>query len=299
MDNTVKMTKRERFIAAMRCQPTDGELVWAPNFDYWLAVNGAQGTLPEAYQNMSRNDIVRAIGGTIWNRTGALDWQYDPSVKHIYGKRENGVRYHEINTPAGNICEEFMPAESEHSTYAHIKHFITDIESLRVMIYIVESSQPAVNFDSTYKAVEETGQDGIVLHQTCCVPLIQFAKTDAGYLNAFYLLEDYPDETERLIKLYHEKYVEAFKLLSGTPADVIAFGDNMDEIMITPKLFEKYAVEFYQDCKNALKGSGKIMSAHWCGRTPHLLPMVAKTGLDLVESIVTEPMADITLENCP
>ena len=62
------MTKRQSFLAAMKIQPAGKKLVWAPNFDYWLAVNKAQKTLPEKYENMSRNDIVRKIGGVIWNR---------------------------------------------------------------------------------------------------------------------------------------------------------------------------------------------------------------------------------------
>lgn len=299
-----KFTKRRRFLNAMQRKPTDGELVWAPNFDYWLAVNRAQETLPEVYKDMSRNDIVRSVGGTLWNRAHALEWQYDQSITHTYGKRPNSkhgrtgqfISFHEIKTPIGSIYQESAPTESKHSSYAVIKHFITDIESLKIMTYVAEGSEPAVNFDATYKAMEETGEDGIVLHQTLCVPLIQFAKNDAGYMNAFYMMEDYPEETDRLISAYHKKYVEAYKLLSATPADVIAFGDNMDEVMITPGLFEKYAVGFYQDCKNAGKESGKIMAAHWCGRTQNLLPLVHKTGIDVIEAVVTEPMADITLE---
>ena len=51
------MTKRERYLKALNNEPVD-ELVWAPNFDYWLAVNTAEGTLPERYAGMSRNDIA-------------------------------------------------------------------------------------------------------------------------------------------------------------------------------------------------------------------------------------------------
>jgi hypothetical protein len=248
---------------------------------------------------MSRNNIVRAVGGTIWHRTYSFDWQFDPTIKHTWGNRPNGVKYHEITAPIGTVYEEFAPTESEHSSEAHIKHFITDYDSLRVMTYIVESSHPAVDmtFAETYKALEETGDDGIVLNPAVCLPLIQFAKTDAGYMNAFYLMADYPEETNNLIAVYHKKFIELYKMLSASPADVIALGDNMDEVMISPKLFEKYAVEFYQECKDVLKGSGKIFEAHWCGRTQNLLQLVQKTGLDVVEAIVTEPMADITLES--
>ena len=294
---TVKtITKRERYLAAMRREPMDGELVWAPNFDYWLAINTSQGTIPEKYVNMNRNDIVREIGGTIWNRVYPLECRFDESIRHVYGKNSNGVGYHEIITPLGSIVEEYSPTESEHSSHAHIRHFVFDKESLRIMTYIAEGTDYCVSFDGTYKALKETGNDGIVLNPVFCVPLIQFAKTDAGYMDAFYMMEDYPTEVNNLISVYHKKFVGVIKLLADSPADVIALGDNMDEVMISPKLFEKYAVGFYQDCKNALKDSGKILEAHWCGRTRHLLPMVPETGLDVVEAVVTEPMADIKLD---
>jgi len=290
------MTKRQRYLAAMRREPTDGELVFAPNFDYGLQVNQAQGTVPEKYKDMSRNNIVRAIGGTIWHRSNALDWKYDKSIKHTYGRRPNGISYHEINTPVGSIYEEFTPTESEHSSYSLTKHLVTDFDSLKVMTYVIEGSEPTVNFNGALDALKEVGDDGIVLHQVMCVPFIQFAKTDVGYMNAYYLLEDYPEESEKLISAYHKKFVRAYKLLSGTPADVISICDNMDELTMPPNLFKKYATEFYQECKAVSKGSDKIMEVHWCGRTQHLLPFVPETGIDVLEAIVTEPMANITLD---
>jgi len=54
------LTKRERYLSALKNESVDS-LVWAPNFDYWLAVNTAENTIPEKYRDMSRNDIVRAV----------------------------------------------------------------------------------------------------------------------------------------------------------------------------------------------------------------------------------------------
>ena len=287
-------TKRQRFLAAMRGQPAD-ELVWAPNFDYWLKVNRGQGTMPEACRDMSRDNIVRAIGATIWNRAGGFGFSHDPSIKHTRGPCENGNWFHEITTPLGTIREEYAATESEHSTPACVKHYVTDRESLRVMTYVVEGSFPTFDPAPAAKAIEETGDDGIVLHMIACVPFIQFAKSDAGYMNAYYLMEDFPDEVNRLIAAHHRNTVEAIKLLAASPADVVSLGDNMDELTMPPNLFERYAIGFYQDCKRALAGSGKIFEAHWCGRTQHLLPLLPQTGIDVVEAVVTEPMAGITL----
>ena len=291
-----KMTKRQRFLATMRGEPTDGELVWAPNFDYWLQMHEAQGTLPEKYKGMTRNDIVRTIDATIWSRATVTEWHIDPSIKQRFGVRDNGNQFHEIETPLGNVCQESAPTESDHSSPAVVQHFINDLEGLRVMTYVAEGTELGVNFTEAQKALDDVGEDGIVLHQECQVPLLQFAKMDAGYMNAFYLMEDYPKEVERLIKAYHKQYVDYYKKLSQSPADVLEFCDNMDELMISPKLFERYAIEFYQECKETLKGTDKILGAHWCGRTEHLLPYLPQTGIDVVEAVITQPMADITLE---
>ncbi len=85
------------------------------------------------------------------------------------------------------------------------------------------------------------------------------------------------------------------KILADGYADVVATGDNMDGVMITPEIFKEYAIPYYQECKKILGEKGKIFEGHWCGRTQNLLPLVPCCGLDVVEAIVTAPMADITL----
>ena len=82
------MTKRERYLRALRNEPVD-EIVWAPNFDYWLQVNSAENNLPAKYKGMPRNDIVRAVGGYIWNRAPGLKVIMDKSVREVW-RHENG-----------------------------------------------------------------------------------------------------------------------------------------------------------------------------------------------------------------
>jgi hypothetical protein len=47
--------------------------------------------------------------------------------------------------------------------------------------------------------------------------------------------------------------------------------------------------------KKICAARGKLFEAHWCGRTGGLLPLVPGCGLDIVEAVVTRPMADISL----
>jgi len=288
------MTKRQRYLKALRNEKID-ELVWAPNFDYWLRVNVAEGTLPEKYRTMSRNDIVRAIGGYIWNRQTGIRTIYDSSVKIESWKIEDGS-IREIKTPVGTVRCMYKKTEGEHRSQHLSEHFIKTVDDIRIMKYIAEATYFEPDNESTIKALEETGEDGIVLNGCFPVPFIEFAKIDAGYVNAFYLWFDYRKEVDELVNTYFRKYIEAVKILASGYADVVATSDNMDGIMITPEIFKQYAIPYYQECKKILSEKGKIFEGHWCGRTENLLPLVPGCGLDVVEAIVTAPMAKITLK---
>ena len=287
------MTKRERFLKALRNEKTD-ELVWAPNFDYWLVVNTAEGTLPDKYAGMSRNDIVREIGGYIWNRAGGLRTILDKSVKDNW-REENGTAIYEVQTPIGEIRQVHIVMEGACRTKYLAEHFIKDLESLETMKYIVEATHYEPDYESTERALVETGDDGIVLNSFSCVPFIQFAKTDAGYANAFYLWTDHRKEVDSLIEAYTQNFLQGCRILADGFADVIATGDNMDGQTISPPIFKEYAIPFYQEVKKMTSAAGKLFQSHWCGRTQNLLPLTPGCGLDIVEAIVTKPMADIEL----
>lgn len=288
------MTKRERFLSALKNEKVDC-LVWAPNFDYWLHVNTHEGTLPEKYKNMSRNDIVRAIDGYIWNRQSGIRQLCDENVKTKTIMTEEGT-ITEITTPLGSVRCKHRKTEGEFRSKHLSEHFIKSVDDIKIKKYITEATHFEPDHQSTLKALEETKDDGIVLNGCPCVPFIQFAKIDAGYNNAFYLWFDYRKEVDELLDVYFKKYLEAVKILADGYADVIATGDNMDGVMITPAIFKEYAIPYYQECKKILSEKGKIFEGHWCGRTENLLPLVPGCGLDVVEAIVTSPMANITLK---
>lgn len=288
------MTKRKRYLMALRNEAVD-ELVWAPNFDYWLAVNRAEGTLPAKYRDLSGNDIVRAIGATIWRRAGGLKEVRDSRIVQRFRTEPDGRVVEELATPLGTLRSVMSPTEGPHRSKAMTEHFVKDLDSLRILKYVVEGTHFEPNYAPTIRALEETGDDGIVLNSNFCVPFIQFAKTDAGYENGFLMWMDHREEVDGLIQAWSKLYLRGYRVLAEGPADVIATGDNMDGFMISPPIFKEYAIPFYHEAKKICAARGKIFEGHWCGRTQNLLPLVPGCGLDVVEAIVSKPMADIAI----
>ena len=209
------MTKRERYLAALRNETVD-KLVWAPNFDYWLRVNQAEGTMPERYDGMSRDDIVRAVGGCIWARTNCLNRVLDASVKETI-RTEGTATIHEYQTPIGTIRQVHKEAEKKTRTGSLEEHFIKDLESLRIMKYVVEATHYEADYTPVNQMLADVGDDGVVLTGFFCVPFIQFAKTDAGYVNAFYMWMDHKEEVDALINAYFKNFLEGYKLEAEGP----------------------------------------------------------------------------------
>jgi len=292
-NNQNRKNIRQRFLDILRCKPAD-EWVWAPNFDYWLGYNTRAGTLPEKYRGMSRNDIARAIGGAIWNRCGCLKTVYDPSVNIRHYNTPDG-RACEYETPVGTVREAWRPAENEFATPFQCEHRLKSADDFAAVQYLAEAVHYEGDRGAAEHAVAETGDDGVVLAMRFCVPFIQFAKTDAGYLNAYYLLEDETRRVERLLDAYMRSFLQGYAELARLPIDIIATGDNMDGRTVSPRLFKQYAVPFYREAQHIARAGGKLLEGHWCGQTEMLLEHVPGCGLDVVEAVVTEPMAPLSL----
>lgn len=287
------MTLRERYLRALRCEPTDG-LTWAPNLDYWLSISRSEQTVPAEYEGMSRNEIVRAIGGTIWYRASGCLQITDDTVDDLWST-VGPDRVHTLRTPVGEVREVFKPTEGPARSRRHAERFIKHRDDLRVMRYVAEATRFEPDYAPTAQALAETGDEGVVLNTPVCVPFIQFAKTDCGYETAFYMLQDWPDEAEAVIDAWRRAFIQCVEVVAAGPADMISFGDNMDGVTMSPRLFRRYAEPFYHEARAAAAGSGKLLQAHWCGRTRSLLRLTPGCGLDSVEAIVTEPMDAVSL----
>jgi len=288
------MTRRERYMTILSKGKAD-TITWAPNFDHWLNVNRANDTVPDEFKGMSRNDIVRAVGGTIWARTGVIHSE-QPNVR-VTRHEDAGKSIRTVyETPVG--CVETLHQYATDLTRALFlkEHMIKRVEDIEVVKFMAQDTRYTLDVEPFHQCEQEVGDDGVSLvGLPICVPFIQFGKTDAGWVQGVYLWYDHPREVEELLEVYTAKSVEAARLLAASPCKIIHSGDNMDEMTMPPNLFAKYAVPYYQRIAEILHAGDKIFEVHWCGRTKRLLPLVPGTGIDVVESIVPVPMSDLTV----
>lgn len=287
------LSKKENYMRTLKGEAPEF-LTWAPNFDWWLGCHRKYGTLPEKYKGMSRNDMVRDLEASLWARASTCQSHFD-GVK--VSEVDNGdTLITEYETPVGKLRTVHLKSADSVETRYLREHIVKTVEDLKALKYLIEATHYEPDYEPFIEMEKDVGDDGITLTSLPCVPYIQFAKTDAGYEKGIYMLYDHPEKVQEILDLYTEKFLEAARIVADSPAVVAATGDNMDQWTCPPNMFKQYAVPYYKEVSAILHQKGKLFEGHWCGRTDELLSLVPGTGLDIVEAVVTKPMAQQSMK---
>jgi hypothetical protein len=86
-----------------------------------------------------------------------------------------------------------------------------------------------------------------------------------------------------------------YEIAAKSPAPVVLCGDNVDGVLVTPRLFERYFMPVYAEQACALHAHGKLMAVHMDGRLKALAGLIARTEIDIVEAFHPPPMGDLPL----
>jgi uroporphyrinogen-III decarboxylase len=286
------MTQNERFLIALRGGRPD-RIPWACNFDHWLGVNKARGTLPKEFEGVSRNDICRAIGAAIWARCGVFKVE-TPNVK-VTSREEGDSLITTYETPVGSIWTRHQTAPDFTRAQFLKEHAVKTSQDIEVQKFIIQDEVLAPQYDSIIEAERSAGDDGIALTGVGYSPFQGFMIRMAGWVNGIYLLHDYPKQVEELLEVIEHKALEACRIAADSPAQVIAIGDNMDARTTSPRYYERYLIPWYRKAAAILHAKSKIVESHYDAPLRALLPLIPQTGLDVIEAVSPIPMGDCTM----
>jgi uroporphyrinogen-III decarboxylase len=119
---------------------------------------------------------------------------------------------------------------------------------------------------------------------------------DAGMINFYYLLNDYPQEMEALINTIHKRELKAFEILAQGPCDVIILCENTSSFYISPEVYRKYNGPHVRDFVDIVHAAGKTAIIHMCGHVKNLLDQIKDTGLDGIHALTPPPTGDTPWE---
>lgn len=287
------MNGRERLTAILHRQPADRP-AWTTLVD-----SATLDGLPGNMRGMSGIDFYRYIGCDILLLNGwgtGLDF-HSPTLVWPAGveevvRREDGREVTELRCPGGRTL--VSERRGAHPT----RFRLNTIEDVCLYRELWEGARFVEKDDAPIYAglTELVGDDGIITRYCPESAIPRLLEFDMGTQNFYYLLNDYPQEMEALIRIIHERELEAFAILARGPCDVLILCENTSTFFISPDIYRRFNGPHVRDFVQAVHAERKTALVHMCGHVHDILHQIKDTGLDGIHALTPPPTGDTPWE---
>ena len=289
-----EMTRRERILKASNRERTDK----LPFFHNWRHMQTGWA------ERECRNRGM----GISWARPSYVTRIHDVDITEQWLKKDGQTVYHRVfSTPGGTVYQDEMRAPGTGQWHGmrgwnditpwQTERLIKGPEDYKVVKYIVEHTEYIADYYPLEQAREWLGDEGIVMdiqpHQPMQTLMIDWVGSEGGRF--FIHHAKYPDLVEELCQAISKSREPMYEMGAKSPADIIWCGDNIDGVLVNPRLFEKYFMPEYAKMAKICHEHGKLLASHMDGRVEVLKDLIAKTPLDIIEALHPPPMGDLSI----
>jgi hypothetical protein len=248
------------------------------------------------------------------NRGMGIAWLRPPHVERLHGVELTEQRAvvagapvvrRTFTTPVGSVYEDERrePGTGQWRAMRSwignqpwtTERLIKSPDDYTVVKYIVEHTEYVADYFPIEQAVDWLGDDGVVVdmlpHSPMQMLMIHWVGSEGGRI--FYHLADHPELVEDLARAVSKSREPLYEIAARSPAPVAFCGDNIDGVLVNPKLFQKYFMPEYEKQAKVLHAHGKLMSVHMDGRLDVLKHLIGRTPIDIVEALHPPPMGDL------
>ena len=304
---TDQMTSRQRLLAVLHRELPDRVPV-TPDVSmmmpcrytgkpYWEVLFNDDPPLWQAHIALQKRFGYDAIVGA--GLGAALSFSAEdtglPVERHVISREKDRWLVEEINhTPKGQLTVRTVYFRQKSSWIA--KPMITDPEQ-EVEALLATLADPWKRNASHMKQVRAAvGETGIIASGTP-VPPAWWLYCRRDLSNSVLDFFDRRRLVERAMSAYSEWSFEYLKATcqKGNP-DLLMFGGSVTSMsVINPTLYRRYALPWLKQATAIARSYGVPTGVHMCGRSRAALPILAESGIDLLEPLEAPPGGDLCL----
>ncbi len=287
------MNYRERLLNVFRGIPD--KLPWCADLSYWYEAESKKGTIDPQYKGDDGwLKLHRDLGTTIYYDYD-LGCPYDvrSSSSKVMVHREKDIRKTTYKTGIGKLYK--VERYSYQADCWSIEEYpVKTKDDIGMLQYLIEDTYYEGNFQRYMERETKLGKEGLPIVAVPRSPMPSFLVDWAGVVTSTYLIMDIPDKLLSIMNLIEKKNELAIDILCESPAQLIHFCDNLSG-EIVGGYFERYLREYYEKQVHTFHENGKYCVAHLDGTMKGLLPKLAATGMDGIESLTPAPVGDISV----
>lgn len=287
-----EMKAKQRILGALRGEPVD-RIPWSPFLAYyWDFVDAATA-------EKGQFAFMRELGA-------------DPLLRgfyNLYAVQRKQCEIHDtthgihrqviFETRAGKISEQYTYAPVS-NTWFLTKYPVASAEDMKVLQFIYENTMiepDRADFDHYWHLY---GDDALIL------PAIgSFYKTGIqsmvehwlGTEELAYALMDYPEAIGSCLEVMALRDRETVEVSLDSQAEGFIFYEDSSTTNLSPETFARYALPQINEWGKMIHAAGKLLVHHACGHLRDLLPLMAESEVDAIESISPPPTGNIEIRD--
>jgi methylmalonyl-CoA mutase cobalamin-binding domain/chain len=319
-------THKERILMTMRGQTAD-RIPFVPRLDLWWIANNLAGTLPEAHRGKKPDDIARAEGWACYHMVpdftnmikspddilhrsiglfnfiqSVYGWRFSKDVE-IEVKSESGQQIVTYHTPKGTVKTVGGLTEEMQRAGASLgwtqEHIIKKPRDYAAVGHIFENIEVFGQYETAKQYMDEVGDDGVVAAggaSLAASPMHHIQKEFLDPTRFYYEYNDHPNEMRRLAESVAVYFEKVLKVIGDSPAEVVLWGANYDDMLTYPPYFEKEILPWLRKVSDYLGSRGKLVATHTDGENFGLMDLIRDSGVHVAESVTPWPMTRVRIE---
>jgi corrinoid protein of di/trimethylamine methyltransferase len=225
-----------------------------------------------------------------------------PTDVEVKWSREGNLTTVEYHTPVGMVCNTMEYSKQMQLLGISIPHVIDHLikskDDYLAANHLFEHMEVVPRFDRFKKFSEEIGDNGVPVTAGFYAPspVNQIQRDLIDPTQFYFHYNDYQKEIRGLADRMEHLFDGILKACCDSPAEMIMWGANYDDMLTYPPYFEKELMPWIRKAADALGARGKLVMCHTDGENFGLMDLIRDSGMHVAESICPHPMTRLTME---
>ena len=318
------MTHRQRLLTAVRGDMPD-HIPYAPRIDLWFNANSLNGTLPQRHRGKTRDQIALSEGWALHKVVADHLHQPNPDamlhralgvhfmkeyVAHftfsgqvnIEIKREGDRTRIRYTTSKGSITTSTVYSQEMRRSGTSVpwieEHAVKTPDDLKVLAGVFENMDVAADYDAFKTHQAEVGENGlpVTAFTVAAGPVHHIQKYFLDATEFFHYYRDHQPEILYLADALAPLYEKALRIVAESPAEVIQWGSNFDDMLTFPPMFARHFVPWIRKAKEVLGPKNIRVLCHTDGENLGLMDLLHESGMDVAEAVCPAPMTKVSIQ---
>ena len=282
------MSVKERLLGAIRGNEID-RVPWSPFLAYYFDM------LPANVREKGQYEYLREMGADPLLRGSHMLYYFKHHNCEVRSTQNGNTREEIFDTPVGSLRIYYTYSDRADSWFL-TGHPLKEEEDFKILQYVYENIEVLPCHDDFNREYRRLGDNALLIPCVFKTAFQDMLEHWCGTVELVYALADYPDTVEACLNAMQARNMEGVRISADNRlADGFISWEDTSTTNISPALFEKYIGTEIHSWTRTFHDAGKFYIHHACGHLKDLLPLMAETEIDMVESISPPPTGNIEI----